>query len=215
MFDLKYRPNPPAPPAEAPETRRRPVRRASACAAAVLLAFAGAANADNLAGTHADVTGVADQIFQSDYVAADSVAAFARNGETVGTVDGSDADPLADGGSSSDIFEPADLRGQELSNTIGALAGGGNGNSGSGNARKTAGKKPAPSLTFWEDAAASDADYAGVSPESAAALAAAVAAGAGPANVLIPLPAAAWSALSVMGGVGALAGFRKIRRRLK
>ena len=31
----------------------------------------------------------------------------------------------------------------------------------------------------------------------------------------IPLPLAAWSALSVMGGVGAMAGFRKLRRRLK
>ena len=206
MFDLKYRPNPPAPPAEAPETRRRPVRRAAACAAAVLLAFAGAANADSLAGAHADAS-VADQIFQSDSVSAGSVAAFARNGETVGTVDGSDADPLTDAGNSADIFEPSDLRGQELSNTIGATSAAGNGS-------KPAGKKAA-ALTFWEDAAAADASYAGVSAESAAAAAAAVAAGVRPRQRADPPPRRRVERLSVMGGVGALAGFRKLRQRLR
>src|SRR5688572_20984040 len=166
MFDLMYRSKPPASPAAAPQTRRRPTLRAAACATAVLLAFAGAANADNFSGGQADASGVADEIFQSNYLAAGSVAAFARNGEQVGTIEASDADPLATEADPSDMFEPADLRGEELSNTIGALS--------SGEARKPAGKKVAASLTFWEDAATADAEYAGVSAESAAAAAAAI-----------------------------------------
>jgi hypothetical protein len=37
----------------------------------------------------------------------------------------------------------------------------------------------------------------------------------GQANVMIPVPLAAWSGLSVLGGLGLLAGVRRVVRRFK
>jgi hypothetical protein len=147
--------------------------------------------------TQATDDGVADEIFQNNFVSARSVAAFARNGQPVGTVDETRFD-AAPGSADPDLFKASN------SDTTGAK----------GPARQA---KPKALLTFWaESNAATDMGIdTGVSAEAAAAAAAAIATGTGASSVLIPLPLAAWSALSVMGGVGAMAGFRKLRRRLK
>jgi len=152
-------------------------------------------------GTQAGNDGVAEEIFQNNFVSARSVAAFARNGQPVGSTDESQFD-AAPGAADSDLFGKSNA-----SDPIGAK----------GTVRSSGRGKPKALLTFWADSsAAADAGLdTGVSAEAAAAAAAAIATGSGPSSVLIPLPAAAWSALSVMGGVSVMAGFRKIRRRFR
>lgn len=66
---------------------------------------------------------------------------------------------------------------------------------------------------FWEDAEDGDFIYRDPSSAELAAAVAVGARGAGGANS-IPLPAAAWSAMTVLGAIGATAGARRLRRRL-
>jgi hypothetical protein len=151
--------------------------------------------------TQAGNDGVAEEIFQNNFVSARSVAAFARNGQPVGSVDETqfDAAPAA---ADSDLFVK-----RNASDPLGPK----------GAARSSGRSKSKALLTFWADSSsAADAGLdSGISAEAAAAAAATIATGSGPSSVLIPLPAAAWSALSVMGGVSVMAGFRKIRRRFR
>ena len=67
-------------------------------------------------------------------------------------------------------------------------------------------------VLFWEDAEnpQHDFDYNDLAVE----LAGSRVAGRPTTNVLIPLPAAAWSGFSVLGGVSLMAAFRRIRKRL-
>jgi hypothetical protein len=66
-----------------------------------------------------------------------------------------------------------------------------------------------PTLTFWHDSPQLDdnADYGDIRVEFAAA-------NPTPTNVLIPLPPAAWSAISVISAAGLARGIRNFRRRL-
>src|SRR5688500_7009928 len=67
-------------------------------------------------------------------------------------------------------------------------------------------------VLFWEDAGnpQHDFDYNDLVVEVAGSRVA----GRPTTNVLIPLPAAAWSGFSVPGGVSLMAAFRRIRKRL-
>ena len=166
--------------------------------------------------------GGADQIFQSDVVSAKAVASFARNSQTFGLLSGTGGafNPLFStaGGSGLDASGAADLRGDALLNTIFALQSGGTVHPRTGPQVQSylvseAGKSDSY-LMFWEDTntAGADFDYNDLVVELAAA---AAPGGAGANNVAIPLPLAAWSALSVLGGMGALAGARRLLRGLR
>lgn len=170
--------------------------------------------------------GGAEQIFQSEFGSARAVASFARNSQTFGTIndEGRFLPLFRTHRNTLDGAGPVDLRGSGLSNTILALQSGGATyaadptlNPGGADqlvsyAVKSRGASPASSpdafLLFWEDtaSASSDYDYNDLVVEVSAA-------GGDPANVLIPLPAAAWSGLMVMAGVGIAAGIRRMRRR--
>ena len=66
-----------------------------------------------------------------------------------------------------------------------------------------------PILTFWQESSkASEAQFKDIRVEFAAA-------NAMPSNVLIPLPPAVWSALSLMGGAALIRGVRRLRRQLR
>lgn len=169
-----------------------------------------------------------EQIFQPEFVSARAVASFARNSKTFGTVDESGRFQalLSTHRNAAESAGPVDLRGAGLSNTLLALQSGGstftsdrtlNPNGAdqlvsytvkTRNGANTASSSPDGFLLFWEDSAsdASDYDYNDLVVQVNAA-------DPGSANVLIPLPAAAWSGLMLMGAVGAAAGIKRIRRR--
>lgn len=164
----------------------------------------------------------AEQIFQGDVVSARAVAAFSRNTEaTVGSVTGGEFEPLFTvSGRGLDVTGSAELSGPDLRTTMLALKSGGNvrESNGAGNAHPLkaysvtgADVNSRKFVLFWEDAAApySDFDYNDLVVELGGA-----AGGRGSSNVLIPLPAAAWSGLSLLGGVSLMAGCRRLRQRL-
>jgi len=160
----------------------------------------------------------AERIFQGELVSARTVATFSRNTQTFGVNDGGGFQPLFTvTGSGLEAGGSADLTGRDLSNAIVALQSGGRVVNGTGaaadplNVYAVSGRGDAGDqkfVLFWEDARApySDFDYNDLVVEVSAR---------GASNVLIPLPAAAWSGLTVMGGVGLMAGLRKLRRRLR
>ena len=155
---------------------------------------------------------VAEQIFQSEFMSARSVATFARSAKPLGVLMSESFSPVfAPGGFDTG---PKGLSGRGLYNTITTLHG----------PRPTRGSwagadsldtvvaesstASAALAQFWEQSASADFVF-----DQSGSDAGANAAGVGAANVLIPLPAAAWSALSVMGGVGIFAGIRRAFRR--
>jgi hypothetical protein len=169
----------------------------------------------------------AEAIFGSDFVSARAVASFARNSQTLGALDaeGGFVPLLRTQRNALDAAGPVDLRGSGLSNTILALQSGGSTfaadaslNPGGADhlvsyAVKGHNSSASPDafLLFWEDTASnsSDHDYNDLVVE----VSAAGGVGGGPANVLIPVPPAAWSGLIVMAGVSVAAGIKRLRRR--
>jgi hypothetical protein len=168
---------------------------------------------------------VAEQIFQGELVSARAVATFSRNTQTFGMMDGDELEPLFTAtGSGLDVSGSADLTGRGLRNAVFALKSGGSVVESTG--ANSADPLIAYSVTgddmdrrsfllFWEDAALpqGDFDYNDLVVEVAGGGAAA--GGRATTHVLIPLPAAAWSGLSVMGGVSLMAGLRKLRQRIR
>lgn len=164
----------------------------------------------------------AEQIFQGELSSVKAVADFSRGTQTLQAADGDSVAPLmtATGGG---LKPPAaaSLTSADLSETIfalqsdaGAFPAAASGGLDSLFASTVAGRAPRKAmLMFWEEADGSDGD---VSYSDLAVEAVAAAGGRGnTGNVLIPLPAAAWSGLSLMGGVGAMAGLRRLRQRLR
>ena len=163
----------------------------------------------------------AEQIFNGDVVSARAVAAFSRNTQTLATLKGSLNPLFTVTGDDLEVSGSADLTGEDLTDTIFALQS-------SSNIFKQTDNGSLDSLRsysvtgldvdrdtfvlFWDDAIAADGDldYNDLVVEVSTA-----GGTRGGSNVMIPLPAAAWSALSVMGGVSLMAGLRKIRERLR
>lgn len=230
MFDMTYRPHPPEPPAEARRKRQqRPAAyllaflifacalTASAPAGAAVIHVSGAsANGEQALAAHCKAavsTGArvcsaiddslpcpseeagGERIFQSDFVSGRSVASFARNSKPF---------HIGDGGRMLDESGEMDLHRDKLSNTIVAFQAGGE----SAPDKNLHGA--ASLLEFWEKSKSTrmDLEYNDAAPASAD-----VRGAAAPGNVLIPLPAAAWSGLSMLGGMGVLAGIRRLRRK--
>jgi hypothetical protein len=152
----------------------------------------------------------ADQIFQPEFVSARSVADFARNSQAMGTLDDVGRfQPLFNAHSAgADGAGPVDLRGDGLSRMIVALQSGND--AGKPAKHHNAGSSaPDSFMLVWEDtptsSTKSDYDYNELVAQAAGAVP-------GADNVLIPLPLAAWSGLTVMGGVGIATGIKRIRR---
>jgi hypothetical protein len=115
--------------------------------------------------------------------------------QSVGPVDASQLDSMG----------ASDLHGSGLEETIRALRGGGD---------HHASKSDNLFLTFWKDDPSNESDAAadfGNLPIDAANVTGVGGIGAG--NVLIPLPSALFSGLSVMGGLSAMAGIRRFFKR--
>ncbi len=142
-----------------------------------------------------DADAKAEQLFQSDFVSARATTLLARDNQAVSG--------LSDGvlAGLSQTSQPVDLRGKGLSLTISALQN-------VSPSIRSARLSPA-TLDFWNETATDEIDvtYEGVTAEFSTRNRVERP------NVLIPLPAAAWSGLTVLGGVSLLAGARKIRRR--
>lgn len=166
----------------------------------------------------------AELVFQGDLVSVKAVASFSRGVQTLDTSD--DPTPLLNAApspvpvagppSSSTTLTSAALsemifalqsetsasRSATLTNDEGARS------------LPSAGPSPRKAQRmFWEDAEDGDFIYRDPSSAELAAAAAVGARGASGANS-IPLPAAAWSAMTVLGAIGATAGVRRLRRRL-
>ena len=167
-----------------------------------------------------DVAAGAEQVFGSDLVSVRGVTSFSRGPDVSGPTDLTGLAPLlnptrlAPKGSG-----PASLTGADLSETIFALRSDSVASRSEAGERvgsvldgaSDAGRAPRRALLmFWEDAEGTNADF--ILTDSADA-AAATSGTRG--DVFIPLPAAAWSALSVMGGVSLMAGLRRVRQRLR
>jgi hypothetical protein len=179
-----------------------------------------------ISGAQADDAAIADhdgadRIFQGDdVISARSVSAFSRRTDRFGQP----ADDSAGGGghfrllfeSSSSVLDLSggtSLQGRAIARAIFAFQ--------SSNLAKPA---PGPNvskddeefLAFWEGPQSTRSDRSSggdvrttsSSPTSASDLSA-------PTTVLIPLPTAVWSGLSVFGGYGVVAGLRKFRQLLK
>lgn len=166
----------------------------------------------------------AEQIFRGELLAIKAVAAFSRNTQTLGTVEGDGFRPLlTPTGIGLNASGTVTLTGADLSETIFALqsdgkvvpsteTGGGDPLmtyvvTGQEDPRKTF-------LMFWEDAKApyADFDYNDLVVELGSA--GGDSTGSAAVNVIIPLPAAVWSGLSVIGALAALAGLRRLRHFL-
>jgi len=155
---------------------------------------------------------IAAQIFQTEVVSARSVATFARSVKPFGLLMNENFNPVFPAGG----YEtgPRGLSGRGLANMIETLHGPRpmrGGWSGTDDADTGAAKSSTSSSAlaqFWEQSASADFVFDQIASDGGA-----NAAGPGAGNVLIPLPAAAWSALSVMGGVGVFAGIRRVFRR--
>jgi hypothetical protein len=154
---------------------------------------------------------VAEQIFQTEFASARSVASFARDAKPLGLLaqDGLTSSFPAAGIESG----PMGLSGRGLFNTISALHGPGatpvwSADSDTDHGATAKSSSDHALAQFWERTASSGALSAGLSESSTSA-----AAGPGPSNVLIPLPAAAWSALSVLSGMGVMSVIRRQFRR--
>jgi hypothetical protein len=157
---------------------------------------------------------IAGQIFQSEVVSARSVATFARSVKPFGLLMNESFNPVFPHGG----FEtgPKGLSGRGLYNTIETLhgprpaRGGWAGNDESASPAANSSASSNALAQFWEQSASADFVFDHTASDGSA-----NGAVTGAENVLIPLPAAAWSALSVMGGVGAFAGIRRMFRRGK
>ena len=162
-----------------------------------------------------------EQIFRGDLVSMRAVPTFSRATRALDTSDGEGFDAVFNSTAAVNASgaTAAASPGAELSETIFALQ------SDSSASRSPAPEKPDDSLftrtssttrgprkaglMFWEDAADAEVLYASGDVASAAG-----GRGAG-ANLVIPLPAAAWSGLSLMFGVSLMAGVRRLRNRLR
>jgi hypothetical protein len=131
----------------------------------------------------------AELVFNGE-VSPRAVAGFARSGESLDVSDAEETGLVIPGS--------AELRGNGLMNTISAL--------------QSRPPRSAHALGLpWAD----DADETDLSSFDIPVADAAAAGVAGRDNVLIPLPLASWSALSVLGGVGFVAGLRRMARRFR
>lgn len=146
----------------------------------------------------ADGDSAEEQIFQGDLISARSVTDFSRNAQPFGVLNGQ-----LDVFSGVASLQPLSLNGQGLSATIADLHD----------------HRPLHSVPLRANAeAASSGQLRSIRPEfafdeNAAAVTAATAQS--PGNVLIPVPSAALSGLSVLGGLGIFAGIRRAIRGLR
>jgi hypothetical protein len=72
---------------------------------------------------------------------------------------------------------------------------------------------PSLTLDFWDDAASARSAVDDRASGSADFASQANGRSEAHSNVMIPLPMAAWSGLSVLGGVGIVGGLRRLKRR--
>lgn len=138
-----------------------------------------------------------EQVFQAE-PALRTVASYSRDMQAVAQVDLSQLDAIA----------TSDLHGSGLEETIRAFR--------ANDSTEHHSKSANLFLSFWKDD--SQAGYESAADSSSLAIEAAVAANAagtqvGGGNVLIPLPPAAVSGLSVMGGLSLMAGIRRVFKR--
>lgn len=134
----------------------------------------------------------AERVFQSDSAAPrnSAISALAGNGE-LSTLPSSDEFNATGTG---------ELRGKELHRAMADLP-------------QVGASSNTLSLEFWDDATSA---RSAVDDRSVRAGEASQGNGrSGHSNVMIPLPMAAWSALSVLGGVGFVSGIRKVARRFR
>jgi hypothetical protein len=159
----------------------------------------------------------AERIFRGDLVSMRAVATFSRTPRALDTSEGEGLDPMFNTALAGAETAAASSPGAELSATIFALQSDSSASRSPGPdgppdeslfTRTSRGPRKAQ-LMFWDDA---DADV--LYGDATGADLAAATRGAG-ANLVIPLPAAALSGLSVMCGVGLLAGLRRVRDRLR
>jgi hypothetical protein len=173
----------------------------------------------------ADVRVAAERLFRGELASVKGVADFSRGAQTLVSSEGERADPVLSAAAAvtlGPIAPTSEVTGAELSETIFALQ---SDASAWRSARADADADAAPRTTsaasagrsprkamqmFWEDADDADVVYG----DTAVQLAAAGSRASG-ANVAIPLPAAALSGLTVLGGVTLGAGLRRLRQRLR
>ena len=178
----------------------------------------------------ADVEAEASRILQGDLSSASAVAKFSQSPSSLEDANERSFDPLPSlAGSSPVAPRAAGITGADLTETIFALQSDSIASRSRGISGDEGGDSDGDSLfgkpssagrgarktkkMFWEEAADADWTYA-ADPRMAAVLDAGPRA-AGSADVFIPLPAAAWSALTVLGGASVMAGLRRLRRRAK